>query len=322
LILPNRKSNYFYDPTEIAPDKAVMDAGEDDRYHFEASRQDGNPTFCRKVSWATQSFPTCNPMHENNLGVLVNDGEYHVSYLRYVGTNRRHALIPTACHINAVSYLFLDFSSGTPQDVFVFRREGSVSEEFVMKQMRLKRALSARNISDVRKEAVILEHLSSSPHVVDIYGHCGTAILVEHMARDLHAIILGQGIDSQKRLASSIDGAPKTNFTVSEKFRITLEMAEALADLHGFEGGPISNAGTHIDQWMMALDGSIKLYEFNSVFELKWDDEKQKYCDRSGFHGDTYRPPEKISTGQEGETADVFAFGNNVYAMVRNYSSV
>lgn len=208
-------------------------------------------------------------------------------------------------------------SSGTSRDAFLYEMNGRISDKIVMKKMKIKRPLGARQISDVRKEALIMERLSSSPHVLDIYGHCGITVLVEAMVSDLvEDIVPGTGIASQKELDALDRVLPRNNFTAFEKLQIALDMALSLADLHGFEGGPISHADTHIEQWLRASDGSVKLNDFNNAFEPKWDEKKQEYCDRTGIYGDVYRSPEEYSNGPQNESVDVFAFGNNIYTLV------
>lgn len=88
-----------------------------------------------------------------------------------------------------------------------------------------------------------MERLSSSPRVIDIYGFCGTSVLLEAMASDLHTkIIAGDGFASQNDLDELDDVNPLNNFTTSEKLQIALAMVESLADIHGFEGGMIVHA--------------------------------------------------------------------------------
>jgi hypothetical protein len=154
-------------------------------------------------------------------------------------------------------------------------------DHLVLKRMILakKHTWDAKDLHSIHKEANILERMSPSPRVLDIYGACGTSVLVEAMASDLHTkIITGSGIASQKLLDKLDDIYPLNGFTASEKLQISLDMAESLADLHGFEGGPILHADTHIEQWLIAPDGSIKLNDFNNAREPLWDQRKGEYC--------------------------------------------
>jgi hypothetical protein len=130
--------------------------------------------------------------------------------------------------------------------------------------------------------------MSSSPRVINTYGFCGATMLVEAMASDLHTkIILDDGFASQEKLNKLDDVQPLNDFSTSEKLQITLDMAESLADLHGFEGGPIVHGDTHIEQWLIALDGSIRLNDFNNAHLPLWDQTAGDYCTTSSSYGGT-----------------------------------
>jgi serine/threonine protein kinase len=172
------------------------------------------------------------------------------------------------CTIETINRLTMEqhchYSSGSYRDAFRFQRQ-TPPDHFVMKRMLASRSVGAKVISRIHKEAIILERLSSSPRILDIYSYCGGSVFVEQMASDLHTkIVYGNGVDSQERLDTLDNVYPQNNLTASEKLQISLEMAKSLADIHGFEGGPIVHADTHIEQWLIAPDGNIKLNDFNN----------------------------------------------------------
>lgn len=139
----------------------------------------------------------------------------------------------------------------------------------------------------VQIEAIIHERLSPSPRVLDIYGHCGTSVLLEAMAGDIRTkIIPTTGLIKQKELdkMQKEDVHPMNKLTAEEKFKIALEMAESLADIHGFEGGQVIHDDTHICQWLLARDGSVKLNDFNIAHISEWNDDERKYCTSSGVY--------------------------------------
>jgi serine/threonine protein kinase len=143
----------------------------------------------------------------------------------------------------------------------------------------------------IHKEAMVMERLAHSPRVLDIYGFCGSSVHVEPMAGDLwKKIIPGNGEAFQKDLDRRGNKHLSQNaLTPSEKLQISLDMAESLADLHGFEGGPITHADTHIEQWLLAPDGSIKLNDFNNAREPRWNANKGEYCESRGGYGGSVR---------------------------------
>lgn len=91
---------------------------------------------------------------------------------------------------------------------------------------------------NVLRDALVMEKLTASPRIIDMYGHCGTAVWVEAIPYEMEEVIVpGSGYSKQKDLRDEDDVKPKNDYTVDEKLEIALTMAESLSDLHGFEGG-------------------------------------------------------------------------------------
>lgn len=207
--------------------------------------------------------------------------------------------------------------SGAFRDAFRFQRQNP-PDHFVEKRIQYGH-IEMSDIDSIRKEALILERLTHSPRVLDIYGYCSTTVLLEPMASDLHfkIVIDDYGLASQAELDKLDDVYPLNNLTTSEKLEISLQMAESLADLHGFEGGTIIQADTHIEQWLLAFDGSVKLNDFNNAREPTWNERTGEYCKRRSVYGGIWRSPEEYNSkvGQD-EAIDTFAFGQSVYTLV------
>ena len=56
--------------------------------------------------------------------------------------------------------------------------------------------------------------------------------------------------------------------------------------MHGDVGGPIKHSDTHIEQYLIGLDGTIQLNDFNNAREPRWDEANNKYCEtNSTFYG-------------------------------------
>jgi serine/threonine protein kinase len=193
--------------------------------------------------------------------------------------------------------------------------------------MRLKREIGPENLAKVHKESIILERLTSSPRILDIYSHCGLTVLVEAMASEItDQIVPPKGYMRQSKLdeLQKHDVFPLNNFTVSEKLQIALEMAESLADIHGFEGGLIVHADVHLEQWLLAPGGNVKLNDFGDAYEALWDGQRKNYCffNFDQTHSGTWRSPEEYVDGLVDESVDVYVFGNNIYTLVSQIQKV
>jgi serine/threonine protein kinase len=108
------------------------------------------------------------------------------------------------------------------------------------------------------------------------------------------------------------------NLTAEEKLDMALDMAESIADLHGFEGGVIVHGDIKVDhQWLRARNGKIKLNDFNLGHILDWNPIKQRYCN---FDGGTFvaplKSPEELSGSSQSETVDIWGRGHTIYGLL------
>jgi hypothetical protein len=105
-----------------------------------------------QYSWQVKSFPTCNAIHEADLtSVRVQNRK-----------NEQVGLI----------------GNGYYRDVW-FIREYS-HEKRVLKTLRYKHEFHAQNNDRHRIDALAMDRLTKSPHVLDIYGYCGNSGLYEY----------------------------------------------------------------------------------------------------------------------------------------------
>jgi hypothetical protein len=153
-----------------------------------------------------------------------------------------------------------------------------------MKTLIFKRGFDAfvrRQLYIVPMEGLIMERLTASPYITDIYGFCGATSMLELMPQEVNELIqLGSGRANQTVLDQLDNVYPKNELFPVEKARIALEMAESLAALHGFRDGVILHGDNHIDQFLANSENLIKLGDFNLATIPEWNDEKGEYCKR------------------------------------------
>jgi serine/threonine protein kinase len=109
------------------------------------------------------------------------------------------------------------------------------------------------------------------------------------------------------------------NLTAEEKLDMALEMAESIADLHGFEGGVIVHGDIYVDQWLRARNGKIKLNDFNLGHILDWNPIEQDYCKFDGgkFGEAPLKSPEEIfGSRYQTETVDIWGMGHTIYSLL------
>lgn len=146
-------------------------------------------------------------------------------------------------------------------------------------------------------EALVMLQTFASKRTMQIYGFCGTSILIEPGDEIQDKIIpnnwkwVGQK-DLDKKQEHDVQ--PQNNLTLTEKLDIALAMAESLALMHGNEEGVIISHDVGFDQWLRSKrDGLVKLNDFNKARPLKWNHEQNKYCKIWSYQSDSYRSPEE-----------------------------
>jgi serine/threonine protein kinase len=183
-------------------------------------------------------------------------------------------------------------------------------------------------MAEMNNEAIVLETLSGSPRIVDIYGHCGVSIVAEIMEFELtKEIVPGSEIDysaygymNQSALdkLQTKDVHPMNDLTPEQKLQYAVVMAESIADIHGYVGGVIVHGDIHPVQWLKNKAGVVKLNDFNNGEILNYDVSKQEYCELYRCYDGTYRPPEELECGglYSNEQVDVWPMANNIYCLL------
>ena len=125
--------------------------------------------------------------------------------------------------------------------------EGSM-DAMALKMLRLfEHNLKESAIKTVQKDAIVMERLTSSPNIIDIYGHCGTSMGVELVEQEIEEVIVPKGYMKQEELKDEKDVNPQNEYSPTKKLEIALEMAESIAVLHGFEVGyPVCRSSTSL----------------------------------------------------------------------------
>jgi len=175
----------------------------------------------------------------------------------------------------------------------------------------------------VRMDALIMERLTVSERIVDIYGHCAVSVLTEYLPKELEGTAVPY--DSRRKQIKLLDEMKKNDNKIVpindldslSKLEISLQMAEAIADLHGFKDGVLVHDDIQLPQFLFTGENKIKLNDFNRGEAMLYDEEKQSYCRyRNGPGGGDWRAPEEYVDEALNEKIDVWSYGNNVYSLL------
>jgi hypothetical protein len=311
--------------------QAIDDPNMSDRLSFDEELD--YPVTCERTSWGRKIHPVCNSIHELSallgrppppptpsraVNDLPNDhfqtdylsnGYFRDSWLYRHPKGSSLALDNTHDHSSS--------SSSSPS-----------SSSFVLKTLRAFQNYDYDTTYLIENEAVIMERLTASPRIVDIYGLCGTSLAAEYMQDMTLELVPGKFIfagdrgrmkqtdldELQERTGGDVQ--PLNNQTIGEKLELALIMAESMADLHGFAGGAIVHGDVHPDQWLRTLSGQMKLNDFNNGMILEYNAQNRSYCDFWSLYDGAYKAPEECGGGYVGAPSDVFAMGNNIYILL------
>jgi hypothetical protein len=125
-------------------------------------------TKCRRPNWKSSYYPNCNAFHE-------------------IGMERIYD--PTVTSLIDKTFDSYLFSHGYYRDAWLLdnmeKHEGAV-----LKTLRMKHDFTPRIFANVQRDAVIMERMTSSRYIVNIFGHCAASLSVEPVAFEIEEYIV------------------------------------------------------------------------------------------------------------------------------------
>ena len=274
---------YHLDPYYAVDDDAVKATTDGPEYEG-----------CRRTSFHKLHQPICNKFHELD---LLHDATKFLGE----GFYRNSFVMPT-----------------WPSLLWGESQDASSIPKAVLKSIKQSGKYQSDMITHMefqRIDALVMNVLSESPRTLIIYGHCAMALLTEFLSTEIEGLVVPHdpyiAPDTEEELQ------PMNNLTVDEKLKLSLEMAEAISDMHGHKGGPIAHVDLKLDQFMRGRDGILKIIDFNRAEVMMWDEGKKKYCGTSeGPRMGHFHSPEEISNEVIDEKVDVYLLGSMIYAVL------
>lgn len=298
---------------------------DDDRVHIESKANDGKtykPRACQEQSWAREYNPTCNAFHQMDLGRPYDDpekllkprpdNELNMNYIDHgyyrdvwitednpwlwPDQYRQEKLVP------AKKY-------GVLHEERTSKLVAKAYRSSALKTLQMKHEYDSDSFEEVQLEAVIMERMTYSPRIMSIYGHCGFSVMVEVIPIEFEEVVVfdeGYATNDEMERRNKNGVRPYNNFTSVEKLNFALEMAESLADLHGFEDGVIVHDDVQVCQWLRRPDGHLVLGDFNRATIMQFDLQRNEYCKfNNGAGFGNYRAPEEFAAKNLDEEIDV-----------------
>ena len=278
-------------------DKDIPNRDRDRYEHYEERtypREDG----CYRPKWSFEQNSACNTVHEQlTMAREVSDLQrYEIEFL-----GRGHF---------RTSYRFTSVDS-------------LVADSFVLKNIRMheRRNYNAFTFDQIQIEELGFMHTQGSDLTTNMYARCGTSVVVESGKQIRYAIYPVEDNIEQKMIdkIQGDDVVPFNKLTPEQKLKIALQMAEALALLHGNNEGVIVNDDVQVDQWLLGADGNLRLNDYNNAIILKWNPDRNEYCDFKVAYHYIFRSPQEVKRRTTDETSDVFALGLIMYTILTGF---
>jgi len=308
------------------------------RYHLEKSaswdsqdvsstRVDTIPKSCSYISWHTFAFPTCNDIHDIDLTQALNIRKNGPMIPAFLGDDQ--AIVPDLSLEDARKAQEMGYmGSGLWRQVWkvdpryetdeALKRNSTSSNNYqpfdemyspaVLKMMKQEQAIHERNFDRHRRDALVMERLTSSLYIPSIYGYCGNTVLTEYFGKSLSDVLF-RGASKDNAMS------PKTS---SGRIRIALEIMKGIQTLHEIEHGPIVHADIQMDQFLYdERTNRIILNDFNRCRFLPRRNDTGKVCkvkipSAPGGH----RSPEEYDLMHIDEKIDLFSVGNILYTIL------
>lgn len=149
-----------------------------------------------------------------------------------------------------------------------------------------------------------MERLTFSPHVINVYGFCGRAVMSEFA-------------NGPQRLGTITDKARKRPL---RQLEIARDIARGLSHVH-FGQGEVNSTLVHLDvnpANIVVVDNTLKFNDFNIAIMLKKNATSGSTCGfPAQFPNPQWRSPEEVNENSNlDEKVDVFSLGHIFFRMI------
>ncbi|KAL7543526.1 hypothetical protein ACHAXR_012816 [Thalassiosira sp. AJA248-18] len=266
----------FSDNTQLYPILNSDDVGMKEREMRPSYEDDCAPM----EKWQTKEFPSCNKMHEIDL-IMQED-------IKLFGTNgywRNAWRVDYSCNKRNHTHI-----------------EGCI-ETVVLKMLKLQHNFEDAHYEHDRVDAMAMERLTSSPHVINIFGACANSVLTEFA--------------DGERVGTLAD---KTKKTPLARLKIARDIASGLADVHSIDGDEQATL-VHFDVNLanvVSIGGRLKWNDFNIGVIMTRNETSGKACGfPARYPNPQWRSPEEANESQQlSEKVDIFSFGHILFRLI------
>eukprot|EP00956_Cyclotella_meneghiniana_P020532 scaffold36344_cov56-Cyclotella_meneghiniana.AAC.5 len=208
----------------------------------------------------------------------------------------------------------LDFFSKYIDGEIKYLAHGAVNDVYRYKDEPTGKSLvvkiSESDHRTVSLDSTIMDRLTKSPHIVDVYGYCGHTLILPFAGGGTFGRKMQKWRNGEVRLDSMT------------RLQYALNMTRALRDLHDIHGDNVPSV-IHGDlkafQYLFDNNGRLILGDFNKGQFLTKSSTSGKPCTYKLPRIGTmtlFRAPEEYSNMQQSAASDVFELGSLLYNLI------
>ena len=317
---------------------------------------------CSPLEWHEYHYPNCNEIHEIDLRDVVKRRRFGVDLRSSEGSDTASNAEDGSTNSNNNNFPWGFVGNGLWRDVFscdphqeIGRPYTTIMAPAVLKIMKSEHPYDQRNFQRHRRDALVMELLSSSHHLVPIYGYCANAVLTKAISHTLDDVIYARekervkswspegGYRTKPKIESWMgrDAATgellATRETELGRIRLALGVFRGLMDLHqgvGYKNKegkmvewlPIIHADLQAKQYLVdSTTGDVYLNDFNRCRFVTKRDENNTDANATTLEScpvyiptapGSARSPEEYDSAPLSEKLDVYSAGNILYGII------
>lgn len=216
---PSKREVYWTDE-----DEEGQDLLNDEKYYDKHRREEPLDKSCELFDWQRHIKPTCNSIHENDLtDFFIENNDKADERVRLI-------------------------AHGFWRDVWKIRRDGKDSWS-AFKTIRTEHDYTDRNFDRHERDAIVMDLLTKSPHIVKMHSFCGHSTFTEFTTDGSLSDLIWPPDESMM------------SASMRERLEMAIQIAKAVSDVHFTaveDVATVSHADISPSQFLF-IDGVIKL---------------------------------------------------------------
>lgn len=272
---PSGEGMFQQGDSEKAPKKSILYETRQTQFPINALEPNECEPFAK---WQSELHPTCNQFHELDFCVLIDTNQTELVGLK---GSWRHA----------------------------WRLEDSTKTVVALKTLRFEHEYDPLYYEYNRVDAVAMEHLTSSPFVMDIYAACGNNAITEYATQSLRSYL--------------------THLHPVSKLILARDIVRGMVHIHYSSGdNNVTLVHNDINAANIMMKGSTpKFNDFNLGIFMMWNKVRHRPCRfRCDMDNAQWRSPEEMKQVNDEnskqpltEKTDIYALGSVFYKIITNH---